>query len=131
MDALIFLPAISVGLLSTAVLNLNNMRDQKNDQKVGKNTIVVIFGATFSKCYHLCLITIALICACLYSIIQYVHPIQYLFCIAFIPLVKHLSTVFLNKEESTLDSELKKVALSTFLFAILFGLGQLLSLQIL
>lgn len=130
MDALIFLPAISIGLLSTAVLNLNNMRDRKNDQKVGKNTVVVIFGATFSKYYHLCLITIALICACLYSIIQYVHPIQYLFCIAFIPLIKHLYTVFQNKEESTLDSELKKVALSTFLFAILFGLGQFLSLQI-
>ena len=34
----IFLPAISVGLLSTAVLNLNNMRDQIEDKKSNKNT---------------------------------------------------------------------------------------------
>ena len=38
---LLTLPAISIGLLSTAVLNLNNMRDYQNDKKSKKNTIVV------------------------------------------------------------------------------------------
>ena len=37
----VFLPAFSIGLLSTAVLNLNNMRDQINDKKANKNTLVV------------------------------------------------------------------------------------------
>ena len=32
-DFLLFLPAISVGLLSTAVLNLNNLRDREEDKK--------------------------------------------------------------------------------------------------
>jgi 1,4-dihydroxy-2-naphthoate octaprenyltransferase len=33
--------AIAIGLLSVGVLNLNNMRDEASDRKVGKNTLVV------------------------------------------------------------------------------------------
>ena len=43
------------------------------------------------------------------------------YVIAFIPLIINLVTVYKNKEPKLLDSELKKVALSTFLFALLFG----------
>ena len=42
----------------------------------------------------------------------------------FIPLIKHVLFVVKNVDSSTLDGELKKVALSTFFFGILFGLGQ-------
>ena len=122
----IFLPAISIGLLSTAVLNLNNMRDRENDKKVGKNTLVVKIGAEFSKYYHYYLIIAAFLFAFLYVVIHYKNPIQFLFIIAYIPLLKHVLFVVKNKEETLLDGELKKVALSTFLFGILFGLGQVL-----
>lgn len=35
-DFFVVLPAVTIGLLSTAVLNLNNMRDRENDKKAGK-----------------------------------------------------------------------------------------------
>ncbi len=44
---------------------------------------------------------------------------------AFVPLIKNVKTVANNTIPAELDSELKKVALSTFLFAILFGIGQI------
>ncbi|WP_200799192.1 1,4-dihydroxy-2-naphthoate octaprenyltransferase [Tenacibaculum agarivorans] len=119
----IFLPAFSVGLLSTAVLNLNNMRDRVNDAKSGKNTIVVKIGEEFAKYYHYYLIISSFLFALLYVTIHYRNPLQFLFIIAYIPLAIHLIFVYKNKEEKLLDGELKKVALSTFLFAILFGLG--------
>lgn len=119
----IFLPAFSVGLLSTAVLNLNNMRDRVNDAKVGKNTLVVKIGAEFAKYYHYYLIGASFLFALLYTVIKFHSPFQFLFIIAYIPLAKHLFFVVKNKQEELLDGELKKVALSTFLFAILFGLG--------
>jgi len=122
----IFLPAFSVGLLSVAVLNLNNMRDRIHDKKAGKNTLVVKIGAEFAKYYHYYLITASLLFALLYTVIHYTNPIQFLFLIAYIPLAIHLVFVSKNREEKLLDGELKKVALSTFLFAILFGLGQVL-----
>ncbi len=123
---MIFLPAFSVGLLSTAVLNLNNMRDRENDKKVGKNTLVVKIGAKKAKYYHYCLIGFSFLFAVLYTIINYQKPIQFLFILAYIPLMKHLFFVKKNDVDANLDNELKKVALSTFLFSILFGLGQIL-----
>lgn len=122
----IFLPAITVGLLSTAVLNLNNMRDRENDKKSGKNTLVVKMGALSAKYYHFTLVITAFLASFLYTIINYKSPTQFLFLIAFLPIIKHLIFVAKNKEEIKLDGELKKVALSTFLFAILFGLGNVL-----
>lgn len=122
----VFLPAFTVGLLSTAVLNLNNMRDRENDAKSGKNTLVVKIGSEFAKYYHYYLIGASFLFALLYTVIHYKTPYQFLFIIAYIPLVKHLFFVMKNKEEALLDGELKKVALSTFLFAILFGIGQVL-----
>jgi 1,4-dihydroxy-2-naphthoate octaprenyltransferase len=46
------LPAIAIGLLSVGVLNLNNMRDEASDRKVGKNTLVVKIGGKKAKLYH-------------------------------------------------------------------------------
>ena len=119
----IFLPAISIGLLSTAVLNLNNLRDREEDQKNNKNTLVVKLGTDNAKKYHYSLIIGALITALIYVFLNYESPYQLIFLLAFIPLIKNIKTVTENKIPATLDSELKKVALSTFLFAILFGIG--------
>ena len=121
----IFLPAISIGLLSTAVLNLNNMRDQIEDKKNNKNTLVVKLGSQKAKMYHFSLIIGALIAAIIYVQLNYYALRQYLFLIAFIPLGLNLVVVAKNILFSELDKELKKVALSTFLFAILFGIGQI------
>jgi 1,4-dihydroxy-2-naphthoate octaprenyltransferase len=122
----IFLPAISVGLLSTAVLNLNNMRDQIEDKKSNKNTLVVKIGSAKAKIYHYLLIIGALISSVTYVQFNYHSLLQYLFLVAFIPLLIHITVVAKNIIFSELDNELKKVALSTFLFAILFVLGQFL-----
>ncbi len=120
----VFLPAFSIGMLSTAVLNLNNMRDRVNDQKAGKNTIVVKIGNEFAKYYHYFLVLGSMLFAIGYTVLNYVEPIQFLFLIAYIPLVRHLWFVYKNKDESELDGQLKVVALSTFLFALLFGYAQ-------
>ena len=125
-DYTLFFPAFSVGLLSVGVLNLNNMRDRESDAKAGKNTLVVKMGAEFAKYYHYCLLITAFLFAFLYVMIHYRSVWQFLFLIAFIPIFKHLFTVYKNKDEKKLDPELKKLALSTFLFAFLFGLGQIL-----
>ena len=102
------------------------MRDRISDKKSEKNTLVVKIGDEFAKYYHYYLIIAAFIFAMLYTTIHYTSPKQFLFVIAFIPIFKHLKTVYKNKEPKALDPELKKLALSTFLFAILFGLSQIL-----
>jgi len=122
----IFLPAISIGLLSTAVLNLNNLRDREEDLKNDKNTFVVKLGEKKAKKYHYFLIITALIFAIIYVLLDFRTVYQFVFLVAFIPLFKNMKTVAINRIPAALDSELKKVALSTFLFSILFGIGQVL-----
>jgi 1,4-dihydroxy-2-naphthoate octaprenyltransferase len=121
----IFLPAISIGMLSTAVLNLNNLRDREEDKKNSKNTLVVKLGNDKAKKYHYFLILGALIAALIFILLDFKSLYQFIFLVAFIPLIKNMKTVSQNKIPSELDSELKKVALSTFLFAILFVISQI------
>jgi 1,4-dihydroxy-2-naphthoate octaprenyltransferase len=124
LDFQIFLPAISIGMLSTAVLNLNNLRDREEDKANSKNTLVVKLGIVKAKKYHYTLIIGALLAAVTYTIVYFSSIYEFIFLIAFIPLVKNMITVSNNTIPAALDGELKKVALSTFLFAILFSIGQ-------
>jgi 1,4-dihydroxy-2-naphthoate octaprenyltransferase len=123
LELTIFLPAFSIGLLSIGVLNLNNMRDSVSDAKSGKNTIVVKIGVELAKYYHYYLLIASFLFASLYTLLYYKSWHQFLFLLAYIPIVKHFLVVYRNKRAILLDPELKKLALSTFLFAILFGLG--------
>ena len=125
-DWTIFLPGFSVGLLSVGVLHLNNMRDRASDIKSNKNTMAVKLGVIKSKKYYYYLIGFSFIFALFYVNIHYQSPLQFLFVLAFYPIIKQLIRVLKNQEPKKLDPELKILALSTFLFAILFGLGQIL-----
>lgn len=122
----VFLPATAVGLLSVGVLNLNNLRDRVSDEKSNKHTLVVKIGEKAAKNYHYLILIIAFLLTILYISLHYNSPKQFLFVLAFIPIFKHLVTVYQNKDAAKLDPELKKLALSTFLYAILFGIGQIL-----
>ena len=126
LDLLIFLPAFSVGFLSAGVLNLNNMRDAASDIKAGKNTLVVKIGNSAARRYHYFLLTGAFLSALIYVGLDYHSVYQFLFVLTFIPVFLHFKRVSKNTLPEALDPELKKLALSTFLFALLFGLGQVL-----
>ncbi len=119
---LLIFPAITIGFLSTSVLNLNNMRDRENDEKVGKRTLVVKLGASNAKRYHFFLIIGAMVSVLVFAILSGFRFDQYLFLLAYIPLTKHLFTVSKNQDPKLLDPELKKVALSTFLLSILLSI---------
>ncbi|GGF79544.1 1,4-dihydroxy-2-naphthoate octaprenyltransferase [Wenyingzhuangia marina] len=122
-STLSFLPAITIGLFSVGVLNLNNMRDRLSDIQSNKNTMAVKLGANKAKIYHYILLIVGMLSTIYYVVAMGYSFKAYLFLIAFVPLLKHIKTVYTNKEAVLLDPELKKVALSTFLFSLLFGLG--------
>ena len=116
----ILLPAITIGLLSTAVLNLNNMRDRMTDATMNKITMAVLLGGKAVKLYHSLLIILAFLSALSYFMLTTEDSMDFLPLLAFIPLFINLITVLRNDAPSQLDPELKKVALSTFLFSVLF-----------
>jgi len=121
----ILLPAASMGLLSTAVLNLNNMRDFKNDINSGKNTIAGKLGLRNAKKYHYTLIFVALLSAVLYTFLSYSSPWNLIYILTFPIFLSDLIQISRTKEEKKLDHFLKRLALSTLLFSVLFGVGLL------
>jgi 1,4-dihydroxy-2-naphthoate octaprenyltransferase len=126
-NPLILFPATTMGLFSAGVLNMNNMRDHVSDQQAGKITMVVRMGYTNAKIYQTLLISIAFVCAIIYTLMQYHSPWQFLFLLTLPLFAKHIVTVLKNHEPQLLDKQLKIVALSTLLFCLLFGAGLLLS----
>lgn len=118
------LPAISIGLLSVAVLNLNNMRDRVNDKSSGKNTLVVKMGPNLAKLYHALLVLGALA-----SLIVFVQKFKqewlYLSFLPAVILIFHLRKVLNTKIEKEFDSQLKVVALSTFAISLFFMIAVL------
>lgn len=120
MGAEIALPAISVGLLSCGVLNMNNMRDVENDARMGKRTIPTIIGIRNAARYQCGLMTLATAgMACHIAI--YGIALQYLSLVAAIPFVANaIRTLRLYNDTRYLDSQLKVISASTFAMSVIF-----------
>ena len=114
------LPAISIGALSSAVLNLNNLRDYSSDKNSGKNTLVVKLGFENGKKYHLFLLALAFVSIFFFIVIYSQGYWNFIPLLAFIPIIVHIKNIKTNSDPLLLDPELKKLALSTFLLALLF-----------
>ena len=118
----LILPAITIGGLSTAVLNLNNMRDQVNDAAVGKRTLVVNLGFQKAKVYHVFLLVVSM-GSWLIFLLMTQHWLGFISCFPFVLLGRHLVFVLKNDDPRAFDPELKKVALSTFFTAVLYAIS--------
>lgn len=122
----IILPAISMGLFSTAVLNLNNMRDIKNDIVSGKITLAAKMGLEKAKKYQLILVSAWMLAAVVYTLLNYTSAWNLIYLICFPLFLLQLRNIFRLNNQKLLDPYLKKLALTTLLFSLLFGIGLLL-----
>ncbi len=120
-------PAISIGCFSTAVLNVNNIRDIESDVKAGKKSIPVRIGRVAAVRYHWLLLFVGVSASLVYTYLNFDAYVQFLFVLS-IPLFFVNALAVKNKTTAeTLDPFLKQMALSTLLFVILFGMGHLLT----
>ncbi|QYN47859.1 1,4-dihydroxy-2-naphthoate polyprenyltransferase [Gilliamella sp. ESL0405] len=123
----IILPAISSGLLAVAVLNINNLRDADNDRIHHKRTLIVLWGKTFGKYYHLSLILSALSLLGLFAYLYLKTIWSSLFILTFPLYIQHIYAVFKfnqAKDATPLLIQMVKLALLTNL---LYCLGIILS----
>jgi len=121
---IVLFPAISMGLWSTAVLNLNNLRDIHNDAQMNKRTMVVKLGFQKAKFYHVFLVSFGLATWFFTVYLLAVSALNYYLFIALVPSIGfalHLRKVVQNTVPASLDPELKKVALLTFISSVLFA----------
>ncbi|PSR54542.1 1,4-dihydroxy-2-naphthoate octaprenyltransferase [Adhaeribacter arboris] len=122
------LPAASLGFFSTGVLNINNIRDIRSDELAGKRSVPVRLGPLRARIYHWILLGSGLLCAVVYVLQHYRSPWQFLFLLTLPLFFRNGSRVYQLQQPAQLDPYLKQMALSTMLFVLLFGLGQLIGL---
>jgi len=119
------LPALSCGFFSIGVLNINNIRDIESDRIAGKNSIPARIGKRHSEKYQWFLLMGGVISAIAYTILNYHSTYQFLFLLS-VPLFLRIGIAVSAKRSDQLDPYLKQMALSTLVFVILFGVGNLL-----
>lgn len=120
-DWKLFLPATAIGLLSVAVLNLNNMRDLENDKRAGKDTLVVKMGLKNAKKYHYFLILSAFFLFFIFDVLLNLHGI--VVTVGIVLFTNHLIFVKNTTEPQSFDSQLKVVALGTFFLSLIFTIN--------
>jgi len=111
-----------LGLLSTAVLHINNMRDLQTDKAAGKTTIANLLGLKLAKVYHFLLISIAISLFIFYYILQ--HKWQSMWGLAPTSLlVFNLLMIMPITENKAFDPWLKQLAVSILVFTLIFGIS--------
>ncbi len=121
----LILPATSCGLLTVAVLNINNIRDIESDITAGKRSIPVMLGRSKANIYHALLLLGGLACAIIYVLMDFQGPKQFLFLLV-LPLMLINSKAIFTKPSELLDPYLKQMAITSLLFVLTFGIGHIL-----
>lgn len=125
----IALPAAGCGLLSVAVLNLNNLRDLENDKRTGKYSIPVRIGKTLGFYYQKALLFIGILPFASYHLIAYQvgasTTSNMLILLGYYPIIIMLRELNPNMTPAEIDPFLKKTALRTLLLILLFGISEI------
>ena len=122
-EAAIFLPATACGLLATAVLNINNLRDIDSDRQNGKNTLAVRLGPVNARRYHACLLLGALLCLALFNLLALHSAWGWLFILATPLLVKQARYVLRESDPLAMRPMLEKTVKGALLTNLLFVIG--------
>ena len=111
-----------MGMLSTAILVVNNLRDADTDKLSGKNTLTVRFGKKFSKMQYSILILIPFLLP-LYIWWNVENELSLLITIFALPISLHLINQIFSQTGSDLNLVLARTARFLFIFTLLLSAG--------
>lgn len=121
------LPAAAVGMLSAAVLNLNNMRDIESDRASGKKTLALRLGFKKAMVYEIVLLQLPLLLMLVFMMKNGLHTegkyYAFIFFILMFPMTGLRRKIMQVNEPSELDPFLKQVGILTLAMAVLVAAG--------
>jgi 1,4-dihydroxy-2-naphthoate polyprenyltransferase len=114
---------LAPGLLSVAILTVNNIRDIQTDSKANKKTIIVRLGYNFGIFEYIFCITLA----CLVPIYLCISTGEHLFSLAsliiLIPAAKNIKIICSRPDDQTLNKALESTAKQVLIYTMLFSVG--------
>lgn len=121
------LPGTAIGMMSMAVLNLNNMRDIESDRLSGKNSLALRIGFKNAMIYEMVLLQLPLILMLVFfgvnGFFQTQNYYVFIVMILLLPLMKLRRQIMAVKNPRELDPFLKQVGIMTFVMAVLTAFG--------
>ena len=123
----ILLPASAIGMLSVAVLNLNNMRDLESDKLAGKNTLALRLGFKRAMIYQIVLMQLPLILVLIFLLKNELqikgNYYAFMVMVLFFPMTAMRRKIMKVKSPKELDPFLKQVGIITLMMAVLLAIG--------
>lgn len=116
--------AIPVGLIVTAILVVNNLRDLESDRKAGKHTLAVLMGERGAKIEYILLMTAAYLLLPVLAILKII-PVGGMLAWLSLPLAIRTLRVVLTQKGHPLNSALAGTGQTAFLFSMFFWIGLL------
>ena len=113
---------VVIGMLSTAILVVNNLRDADTDKLSGKKTLAVRFGKKISKIEYSILILIPFLLP-LYVWWNIENELSLLITILALPISLHLINQIFSLTGSDLNLVLARTARYLFIFTLLISAG--------
>lgn len=123
----ILIPASAIGMLSMAVLNLNNMRDIESDALSGKKTLALRLGFKKAMIYEIVLLQLPILLMLAFLMYNGFQEkglyYPFIVMILIFPFMKLRRTIMKIQEPKLLDPFLKQVGILTFMMAVLTAVG--------
>lgn len=113
---------IPPGLIITAILVVNNLRDLESDRKAGKHTLAVKFGEQGTRLQYLICIVIAYLVLIPAILLGIVPPLS-LLAWASLPFAVRATRVVLTQKGRPLNAALAGTGQTALLFSVLFWFG--------
>lgn len=121
-----FAAAIPMGLLSSAILTVNNLRDIDTDRASGKRTLAARFGEAWARQEYITLIALAYLTTFLLALTDMVAPWVVLTWLS-LPMLFPLGRLVYTQRGRPLNQALAQTGQLELIFALLFSLGMILS----
>jgi 1,4-dihydroxy-2-naphthoate octaprenyltransferase len=119
----VILAGLSPGLISTALLTVNNLRDIKTDTRAGKRTLAVRFGPIFARIEYLLSILIACLMPLILILLDPGHPYSLAAILVLVLAGPPIKSVLFDDISPQLNTALASTGKILLVYSLVFSLG--------
>jgi 1,4-dihydroxy-2-naphthoate octaprenyltransferase len=119
----VILAGLSPGLISTALLSVNNLRDIHTDKKAGKKTLAVRFGIIFVRVEFLISIFLACLMPLILLLLDPNHPYSLFAILVLLYALPTIKDVLFKEVSTELNAALADTGKILLVYSLIFSLG--------